>query len=134
MNATPERNPIPALQVETAAYNKIRAEQNVQAKKKLVLAFEQSFPKSKHLPELYIDWSRILVSQSDFTSAVQYAQKAVTAVAKIRTDAPILDKKDPRWQEWINGLDASAKNNLTWTKQMLAWQQQQIRSSIGRKP
>ncbi len=123
-----------ALQVETAAYNKIRAEQNVQVKKKLVLAFEQSFPKSEHLPELYIDWSRILVSQSDFTSAVQYAQKAVTAVAKIRTDAPILDKKDPRWQEWINGLDASAKNNLTCTKQMLAWQQQQIQSSIGRKP
>jgi len=134
VNATPERNPLPALQVETAAYNKIRAEQNVQVKKKLVLAFEQSFPKSEHLPELYIDWSRILVSQSDFTSAVQYAQKAVTAVAKIRTDAPILDKKDPRWQEWINGLDASAKNNLTWTKQMLAWQQQQIQSSIGRKP
>ncbi len=91
-------------------------------------------PKSIHLPERYIDWSRILVSQSDFTTAAQYAEKAISAVAKVRIDTPASDQKDPKWQEWIKDLEASAQSNLAWTKQMLAWQQQQIRSHVIRRP
>ena len=132
-NATAGSNPILAPQAEAEAYNKIRTERKIEAKKKLVLAFERGFPKSNHLPEVYIDWSRALVSQSEFAAAVEYAEKALGAINRIKNSAPGPDQQHPKWQDWINGLESSAKSNLSWTQQMLSWQQQQIRSTIIRK-
>lgn len=38
------------------------------------------------------------------------------------------------WQNWVSTLDASAKSNLAWVKQMIAWQQKEIQSAIlGRR-
>jgi hypothetical protein len=59
---------------------KLNTERNTEAKKKLMLAFEQSYPRSKHQPEVFMDFSKILVSEGDFTRAEQYAEKAVNAV------------------------------------------------------
>src|SRR5262249_52952790 len=123
-------NPLAKLAAEEAAYKRLQSERNAETKKKLLLTFEKNFPKSKHLPDLYIDWSRNLVSQSDFTSAVEYAKKAVNAVAIIRNDAPGLDKDDLQWQSWIAGLETGTRSNLTWAQQMLTWQQQQIRERV----
>src|SRR5262245_59992548 len=69
---------------ESAAIAQVGAEKNLEAKKKLVAGFEKNFPKSSHLPELFMDLIRGLVSATDFASAKQYAEKAVAVVAKMK--------------------------------------------------
>jgi hypothetical protein len=117
---------------DTAAFSKIASERNSEAKKKLALNFEKNFPKSKHLPDVYMQLSRVLVSQSDFTTAKQYAEKAVSAVRRLDSAPP--ENADRAWHEWLNTLESSAKSNLAWVNQMLTWQQQQVRSTVlGRR-
>ena len=123
----------PAGATDAAAYAKIGAEKNAEAKKKLVLAFEKNFPKSIRLPEVYMELSKTLVSQSDFTIAEKYAEKAVSAVARMKSEAAASEIKDSGRQAWLNTLDTSAKKNLDWTKQMLTWQQQELRSNLTPK-
>jgi hypothetical protein len=113
---------------DTAAFTRIAAERNSEAKKKLALNFEKNFPKSKHLPEVYIQLSRVLVSQSDFTTAKQYADKAVSAVHMLEGAPP--ENADRAWYEWLNTLGSSARSNLAWVNQMVTWQQQQVRSAV----
>ena len=108
---------------EDAAFAHIRAELNAEARKKLMLNFEKTFPKSKRMPEVYIDLSRTLALQSDFSTAAQYAGKAVEIVSRMKTD-PGFDAK------WIAALDTSVKSNLAWVKQMVTWQQQQLQANI----
>jgi hypothetical protein len=122
----------PQRRTDIAAFAQISSERNSEAKKKLALNFERNFPKSKYLAEVYIQLSRILVSQSDFSAAKQYAEKAVTAVNSMKSAPP--ETADDAWHAWINTLESSARSNLTWVNQMLTWQQQQIRSSVlGRR-
>ena len=113
---------------DTAAFVQIASERNSEAKKRLALNFEKNFPKSKHLPDVYIQLSRVLVSQSDFTAAKQYAEKAVSAVRRLQGAPP--ENADRAWHEWVNTLESSAGSNLAWVNQMLAWQQQQVRSAV----
>jgi hypothetical protein len=116
-----------AQATDNDAYSKIRLEKKAETKRQLILAFEKTFPKSDHLAEAYIEMSRILVSQSNFQSAVDYAQKAVNAVAKLKSDAGTSGNSEPSWQLWVNTVETSARDNLNWTKQMMAWQVQQLR-------
>jgi hypothetical protein len=117
---------------DTAAFAQISSERNSEAKKKLAMSFEKNFPKSKYLPEVYIQLSRVLVSQSEFETAKQYAEKAVNTVHAMQGAPP--ENADGAWHTWINALESSARSNLAWVNQMSGWQQQQIRSAIvGRR-
>jgi|ERR1041385_51947 hypothetical protein len=122
-----------ALQSRTdiAAFAQISTERNSETKKKLALDFERNFPKSTYLAEVYIQLSRILVSQSDFSMAKQYAEKAVTAVQALKSAPP--EGADGAWHAWVNTLQSSARDNVAWVNQMLTWQQQQVRSSVARR-
>jgi hypothetical protein len=116
---------------DSAAFVRISNERNSEAKKKLALDFEKKFPKSKHLPDVYIQLSRVLVSQSDFDTAKQYAEKAVSVVARSENSPP--ENADSAWHEWIKSVESSARSNLTWIDQVVAWQQNQIRSNVIRR-
>jgi hypothetical protein len=123
----------PASGTDSAAYTQISAERNPEAKKKLMLAFEKNFPKSIRLPEVYMELSKTLVSQSDFTTAEKYAEKAVSVVARLKSEAAASEIKDAGRQAWLVTLDSSAQKNLTWTKQMLVRQQEEFRANLNRK-
>jgi hypothetical protein len=117
-----------------SAFAKIGAERNPETKKKLALSFEKNFPTSKHLAEVYIDLSRTLAMQGDYTAARQYGEKAVSTVTKMKSQPAPPENTDATWRQWLNTLDDSAKKNLAWVNQMAAWQQQQVRSTVlGRK-
>ena len=120
----------PAGGGDAAAYSKITAEKRSETKKTLMLAFEKNFPKSIRLPEVYMELSKTLASQSDFSTAEKYAEKAVSTVARMKGEAAASEIKDTGRQAWLNTLDTSAKKNLDWTKQMLAWQMQELRSNL----
>jgi hypothetical protein len=113
---------------EAEAFAKIGVEKNPEAKKKLMLSFEKTFPKSSRLPELYMELSRTMISQSDFGTATQYAEKAVAAVSRMKSDVTP-DTSDSR-RQWLDAIDTSTKNNLAWVKQMVAWQERSIRSTV----
>src|SRR5262245_34896955 len=104
---------------EAAAFAKIGMEKNAETKKKLMLSFEKSCPKSNRLPELYMELSRTMIAQSDFGTATQYAEKAVAAVARMKSEAAASDTSD-RTRLWLETIDASTKSNLAWVKQMVA--------------
>ena len=127
---------LPAAQVtsDSAAYAQMGSEKNPQAKKKLALNFEKNYPKSKRLPEVYMELSRALVAESDFTTAKQYAEKAVNTVAKMKTQPAPEEYTDTTWHQWLGTIDTSAKNNLAWVNQMLAWQSQQLRNTLHTRP
>jgi hypothetical protein len=117
---------------DLSAFAQISSERNNEVIKKLALNFEKNFPKSNYLAEVYIQLSRALVSQSDFTGAKQYAEKAVTAVRTMKNPPP--ENADNVWRGWINGLESSAQSNVAWVNQMVSWQQQQINSAVvGRR-
>src|SRR5262249_6227292 len=109
-------------------------ERNSEIKKKLALDFEKKFPSSKHLPDVYVQLSRVLVSQTDFTTAKQYANKAMATAVKLEHNPP--EGADNAWHEWIKTVKSSAASNAAWVDQMIAWQQEQIRSNATgrRKP
>jgi hypothetical protein len=110
------------------AYQKIAAEKNPETRRKLLLSFEKSFPKSNRLAETYIELSRVLASQTDFRGAKDYAEKAVAAVSRLKAEPP--PGSDQAWSNWIASLEKSAKDNLTWTTQTLAWHQKQVNATV----
>ena len=115
-----------------AAYAAIAAEKNPQARKKQLLSFEKSFPKSSRLAEVYIGLSRVLASENNFRAANDYAEKAVAAVSRLKSETS--SGSDPAFQNWVLTVEASARDNLAWTKQMMAWQQKQLNATIlGRR-
>ena len=115
-----------------AAFAQIGAQKNNEAKKKLLLDFEKNFPRSSRLSEVYIELSRVLASQSDFRGAQGYAEKAVAAVNRLKAETPA--SYTLNWHTWVASLETSARDNLAWTKQMVAWQQRQINSALFRRP
>jgi hypothetical protein len=110
---------------DNAAFTRIGSEKNLEAKKKLVQSFEKNFPKSDHLPQVYMDLSRNLANSTDFVNAKLYAEKAVSTVAKMKTEP-----SDSSRQQWLNSLDTSTKSNLAWVKQMSDWRDRQLRSGV----
>jgi hypothetical protein len=114
------------------AFRNIAGQKNPETRKKLLLSFQKDFPKSTRLPEAYIELSRVLASQSDFHGARDYAEKAVAAVGRLKASPP--PASDQAWSSWIASLEKSAKDNLAWTMQTLAWQQKQLNATIlGRR-
>jgi hypothetical protein len=110
---------------DNAAFTRIGSEKNLEAKKKLVQSFEKNFPKSDHLPQVYMDLSRVLANNTDFVNAKLYAEKAVSSVAKMKTES-----SDSSRQQWLNSMDTSTKSNLAWVKQMSDWRDRQLRSGV----
>ena len=110
---------------ENAAFTKIGAEKSLEARKQLVSNFEKTYPKSDHLPQVFMDLSRLLVNNTDFVNAKQYAEKAVSTVARMKTES-----SDPARQQWLSSLDTSTKSNLAWVQQMMAWRDRQLRSTV----
>ena len=117
---------------EGIAYRQLKAERNPVNKTKLMLSFEKSYPKSQQLPEILVSLSQSYVAQSDLEKARQYAEKAVAAVSKMK-DITASSLTTAAWQNWIVTLDAGAKSNLDWVKQMIAWQQKQLQSILVRR-
>jgi hypothetical protein len=117
---------------ETIAFAQIANTKNPDAKKRLLLDFEKGFPRSNRLAEALIELSRVFASQNDFYKANEYADKAVAAVNRLKKETPATFTAN--WQNWVASLDASAKNNLAWVKQMSAWQQKGVNSTVlGRR-
>lgn len=116
-----------------SAYGQIASERNAAKKLKLLLDFEKNNPKSSRLPEVYMQLSRAYASQSDLPKAMLYADKAVAATAKMKNEPPPALYPAATWQAWVASLDESAKGNLAWVKQMVAWQQKEIHSAILRR-
>jgi hypothetical protein len=114
-----------------AAYLQITQEKNRETKKKMMLNFEKNFPKSSRLTEVYIDLSRLMASQTDFRGASDYAEKAVAAVNRLKADTP--PDFDQTYRNWVASLETSARDNLTWAKQMVAWQQRTLNSNLLRR-
>jgi len=115
---------------EAAALARIRSEKNLEARKKLAVDFEKQFSNSDYLPEVFMDLSRTLVSNLDFTPAKQYAEKAVSVVTRMRGEAAGSGSEEQKRRNWLTSMEADAKKNLAWVNQMIAWQQQQVRSSV----
>jgi hypothetical protein len=116
---------------ESAAFAQFQAEKNPEAKKKLASGFEKNYPKSRRLPDLYIELSKALVAGNDYVAAKQYAEKAVSAVTTLKAQPTPPENTDKTWHEWLSTIDASAKGNLSWVNQMAAWQQQQLRGLLN---
>ncbi len=122
---------VPQGLTDPAAYAQFQAEKNPEAKKKLAVNFEKNYPKSRRLPDVYIELSKVLINGNDPVAARQYAEKAVSAVDKLKTQPTPPENTDKTWHEWLNTIEASAKSNLTWVNQMAAWQQQQLRGLLN---
>ncbi|HEY2384420.1 MAG TPA: hypothetical protein VGK48_24855 [Terriglobia bacterium] len=118
---------------DPAAYTQIVKEKNPETKKKLALNFEKNFPKSKRLPEVYIELSRALANESDFGTARVYADKALATVTKMKTQPAPEEYTNATWHQWLGTVENSAKTNLAWVNQMVTWQQQQLRSMRGQR-
>jgi hypothetical protein len=135
-----KRPPAPSFTVsagspESGAYGRITAERNPATKLKLLLDFEKNYPRSTRLPAVYMDLARAYAAQSNLNKAAQYAEKAVATTTKMRNEPPpgTYAATAGPWQSWVDGLDNSAKSNLAWVRQMIAWQQSQIQSAILRR-
>src|SRR5215470_5178989 len=102
---------------DPAAFAQFQAEKNPEAKKKLALGFEKNYPKSRRLPDVYIELSKALVAGNDYVTAKQYAEKAVSAVTALKAQPTPPENTDKTWHEWLSTIDASAKSNLSWVNQ-----------------
>jgi len=122
---------VPQGMTDPAAFAQFQAEKNPEAKKKLALNFEKNYPKSRRLPDLYIELSKVLINSNDPVAAKQYAEKAVSTVDKLKAQPTPPENTDKTWHEWLSTMEASAKSNLTWVNQMAAWQQQQLRGLLN---
>src|SRR5262252_7302360 len=123
--------PKPQGMTDPAAFAQFQAEKNPEAKKKLASSFEKNYPKSRRLPDLYIELSKVLVGGNDYVAAKQYAEKAVSAVTTLKAQPTPPENTDKTWHEWLSTIDSSAKSNLSWVNQMAAWQQQQLRGLLN---
>jgi hypothetical protein len=113
-----------------AAFREITAQKDRETKKKMLLGFEKNYPKSSRIAEVYIELSHLLAGQSDFRAAYDYAEKAVAAVNRLKAETP--PDFDHSWRTWVASLEVNARDNLAWAKQMVAWQQKTLQSTILR--
>src|SRR5438034_927568 len=62
---------------EDKAFQKIDAENNVDAKIALLLDFEKQFPQSKALREAYLQLIQIYTQKNDQTKIIEFGEKAI---------------------------------------------------------
>ena len=159
--------PRPPASPEWDAYHTITLEKNPAKKLNLLLNFEQKYPQSKQLPEVYTSLMDIYVTnhnetkaseygakalkldpenvtalilmsrkfawlQRDFPNAMQYAQRAVAAAAKLKMQ-PAPAGAATSWQSWVASLEANAQTNLTWVRGFQASEEKALLSAMTRK-
>ena len=140
---------------EDKAFQKIDAENNVDAKIALLLDFEKQFPQSKALREAYLQLMDIYQQKNDqakiiefgekvikvdgenlialltlsrayslegkaagFDRAIQYAQKAVDYLTKLKTQPPQQGYTDDQWKQYVAQNDTVAKQYLAYARSM----------------
>jgi tetratricopeptide (TPR) repeat protein len=140
---------------EDKAFQKIDAENNVDAKIALLLDFEKQFGQSKAIREAYLQLVQIYQQKNDqakiieygektikidpnnlvalltitraysldgksasLDRAIQYGQKAVDEIAKLKSGPPQQGLTDEQWKQWIESQDQLAKNYLAYAKSL----------------
>jgi len=140
---------------EDKAFQKIDAENNIDAKIALLLAFEKEFPQSKALREAYLQLVQIYQQKNDQTKiieygektirldpsnlvalltvarayslegksasldrAIQYGQKAVDEIAKLKNSPPQQGYTDEQWRQYIESNDQLAKSYLAYARSL----------------
>ena len=140
---------------EDKAFQKIDAENNIDAKIALLLAFEKEFPQSKALREAYLQLVQIYQQKNDqakiieygektirldpnnlvalltvaraysmegknasLDRAIQYGQKAVDEIAKLKNSPPQQGYTDEQWRQYIDSNDQLAKSYLAYARSL----------------
>jgi len=140
---------------EDKAFQKIDAENNIDAKIALLLDFEKQFAQSKALRDAYMQLVQIYQQKNDgpkvieysektikldpnnlvalltvtrayslegknasLERAIQYAQKAVDEIAKLKTGPPQQGYTDEQWKQYIESNDQLAKSYLAYARSL----------------
>jgi len=138
---------------EDAAYTKIMAETNPDAKAGLLLDFEKEFPQSRVLQDIYVMLMTIYQEKNDTAKAVdygeraikvdednvtallavsrnysierknldravQYAQKALDTVEKMKTQPAPPQYTEQQWKEYVDTSEQVAKSMLAYAKSL----------------
>jgi len=140
---------------EDKAFQKIDAENNVDAKITLLLDFEKQFQQSKSVREAYLQLIQIYQQKNDQTKvieycekaikidpgnlmalltatraysldgktgsldrAIQYGEKAVGEIAKMKTQPPQQGYTDEQWKQYIDSNDQLAKSYLSYARSL----------------
>lgn len=140
---------------EDKAFQKIDAENNVDAKIPLLLDFEKQFPQSKSVREAYLQLLQIYQQKNDqgkviefgekalkadpsnidallavtraysldgksasLDRAIQYAQKAIDQLGKMKSQPAQQGKTDEQWKQYIDSNDQLAKTYLSYAQSL----------------
>jgi hypothetical protein len=60
----------------------------------------------------------LALERRNLDRAVQYAQKAVDTIAKLKTQSPPPGTSDEQWKQYIAGTDSAAQSILAYTKSL----------------
>jgi tetratricopeptide (TPR) repeat protein len=140
---------------EDKAFQKVDAENNIDAKIGLLLDFEKQFPQSKSLREVYLQLVQIYQQKNDqgkviefaekalksdpsnieallavaraysldgksasLDRAIQYAQKAIDQLGKMKSQPAQQGKTDEQWKQYIDSNDQLAKTYLSYAQSL----------------
>jgi DNA repair ATPase RecN len=140
---------------EDKAFQKIDAENNIDAKVGLLLDFEKQFPQSKSIREAYLQLVQIYQQKNDqgkviefgekalkadpsnieallavtraysldgknasLDRAIQYAQKAIDQLGKMKSQPAQQGKTDEQWKQYIDSNDQLAKTYLSYAQSL----------------
>jgi len=127
---------------EESAYRKLMAENNPDTKLTLIADYQKTFPDSKVLADIYLAAMQVefgekvlTIDGENFTAlitvsrtlsiehknpdhAIQCAEKAVTAVDKLRKQPAPPGQTDGQWKDYLKSLDDNARNILAYAKAM----------------
>jgi hypothetical protein len=76
------------------------------------------------------------LAQINLREARRYAEKAVASAAKLKTlsysarPSEYRSYKEAEWASHVNVLNASAKDNLDWVNQVIAWNQKALNTAL----
>ena len=140
---------------EDKAFQKIDAENNVDAKIALLVDFEKQFPQSKSVREAYLQLVQIYQQKNDgakiieycekaikvdpnnlvalltvtrayslegkpasLDRAIQYAQKAMDEITKMKGQPPQQGYTDEQWKQYIDSNDQLARSYLAYARSL----------------
>lgn len=69
--------------------------------------------------------------QMQMEKALQYAGKAATLAAGLKSKGAPPNTDPVQWQRWAASIDTSAQSNLAWVTQMDAWQRKSLFSLVA---
>ena len=140
---------------EDKAFQKIDAENNVDAKIVLLVDFEKQFQQSKSVREAYLQLVQIYQQKNDqakvieycekaikldptnlvalltvtraysldgkqasLDRAIQYGEKAVTEITRMKSSPPQQGYTDEQWKQYIDSNDQLAKTYLAYARSL----------------